>query len=433
MSESQKSRVVSGLTKGMPFDLPPTPLEEVGEQGWNLLRGDVPLPCAVLLHSALKHNSNWMRKFVEQSGVLLAPHGKTTMCPEVFELQLDDGAWGMTAATTHQVRVYRQYGIQHIFLANQLLLPLDVRYVANEMNNDPDFDFICLVDSVDGCELLAGNLREAGIRRPLQVMVELGLEGRRTGARGVAAATRVAEAAHQHEDVMTLIGVEGFEGMVYRPTANVEEMERWMIEFLDSMASLASDLARRGLIQRRPVLLSAGGSTHYDVVVDRLAPDRVGVPTQLILRSGCYIAHDHKMYRDLHNMVQARRPDLRDFGDGLKPALEVWAAVQSRPDPDRVICTLGRRDVGTDTHLPMLHRWWRPGVHTAPLNEDLDATVVEVNDQHCHMTVPTDSPLAVGDFVCFGISHPCTTFDKWRALMVVDDEYNVISAYGTYF
>ena len=42
-------------------------------------------------------------------------------------------------------------------------------------------------------------------------------------------------------------------------------------------------------------------------------------------------------------------------------------------------------------------------------------------------------PLAVGDVVLLGISHPCTTFDKWRVLFTVDDRYRVLGAVRTFF
>ena len=55
------------------------------------------------------------------------------------------------------------------------------------------------------------------------------------------------------------------------------------------------------------------------------------------------------------------------------------------------------------------------------------------NDQHTHMTVPENSPLQVGDMLCFGMGHPCTTFDKWQVMMLVDPGYDVVGAIRTYF
>jgi D-serine dehydratase len=92
---------------------------------------------------------------------------------------------------------------------------------------------------------------------------------------------------------------------------------------------------------------------------------------------------------------------------------------------------MGKRDVSYDD-LPVPLKWLRPergvSADVAPGHE-----VTGLNDQHCHLRIPADSPLAVGDMVCFGISHPCLTFDKWQVIPVVDDDYNVISAVRTYF
>ena len=60
-------------------------------------------------------------------------------------------------------------------------------------------------------------------------------------------------------------------------------------------------------------------------------------------------------------------------------------------------------------------------------------TVTGLNDQHCHLTLPEDSPLAVGDLIAFDISHPCTTFDKWQLIHVIDEDHKVVEAIRTFF
>jgi D-serine dehydratase len=56
-----------------------------------------------------------------------------------------------------------------------------------------------------------------------------------------------------------------------------------------------------------------------------------------------------------------------------------------------------------------------------------------VSDQHAHLTVPPGHGVAVGDLVALGPSHPCTTFDKWRTLYLVDDDYTVTEEVPTFF
>jgi D-serine dehydratase len=95
---------------------------------------------------------------------------------------------------------------------------------------------------------------------------------------------------------------------------------------------------------------------------------------------------------------------------------------------------MGKRDVSYDD-LPVPLRWFRPSglSQRAPTSLAPGHVVTGLNDQHCHMTLPPDSPLSVGDMVAFGISHPCLTFDKWQVIPVVDDDYNVIAAIRTFF
>jgi D-serine deaminase-like pyridoxal phosphate-dependent protein len=60
-------------------------------------------------------------------------------------------------------------------------------------------------------------------------------------------------------------------------------------------------------------------------------------------------------------------------------------------------------------------------------------SVTRLNDHHAFVSVPADVRLAPGDLICFGISHPCTAFDKWPVIPVVDDEYRVTNLIRTYF
>lgn len=182
-----------------------------------------------------------------------------------------------------------------------------------------------------------------------------------------------------------------------------------------------------------PLLLSAGGSEFFDIVAAGLAKADVGRPTVTVLRSGCYITHDHLHYGPAFERMLARMTFDADSGPGLVPALEVWGCVQSRPEPTRAYLTGGKRDLSHDMKLPQPIAWFRPGLHDRPTTVPPGHAVTALNDQHAHLSLPADSPLRVGDFVCFGIAHPCTTFDKWKLIYVVDDDYNVIDGIRTYF
>jgi D-serine dehydratase len=424
-----EATILDQCVKGMPGGIEPFRLGDIQRHGWNVLKEDLPLPLAVLKESALSHNGRWMQRFLARSGAVIAPHGKTTMSPQLFRRQLGDGAWAITLATVHQLQVAREFGFHRIVLANQLVGRQGIRYVLDELRRDPAFDFYCVVDSTANVEQLATEAAAARLDRSLQLLLEGGFEGGRTGCRSVAAALQVARAIQQGEPYLALRGVEGFEGLLHGATP--QESQHKATRFVDYLVEIATACAAEGLFAPGPVILSAGGSRYYDIVADRFGGAKLGRDTLVVTRSGCYFTHDSVIYREAFQELTARTPEVEALGTGLLPALEVWAYVQSRPEATKALLTMGKRDVSYDD-LPVPLKWVRPergvSADVAPGHE-----VTGLNDQHCHLRIPADSPLAVGDMVCFGISHPCLTFDKWQVIPVVDDDYNVISAVRTYF
>jgi D-serine deaminase-like pyridoxal phosphate-dependent protein len=200
--------------------------------------------------------------------------------------------------------------------------------------------------------------------------------------------------------------------------------------FCARVGALAARLVAEGLAaptEENPLILSAGGSSYFDHVAStlRAARDRLGaVPAVVVLRSGAYVTHDDGLYS---RVTPAARG-----GDGpeLSPAFEVWGRVLSRPEPGRAIVDVGRRDAPFDQDLP-IPLWRRPqeGGDRAALT----ATVSALNDQHAFLDLPADEPLAPGEWVGFGISHPCTAADKWNRLLLVDDDDRVTAVLPTYF
>jgi D-serine dehydratase len=426
-----EATVVDGAWKGVPLAAAPFRLGEIGRFGWNLLGGDLPLPAAVLKESALAHNGAWMRRFLKLSGAVIAPHGKTTMSPQLFARQLADGAWGITLGTLHQVAVARRHGVPRILLANQVVDGGGLTWLLSELRRDPAFDFYCLADSVDGVRRLAEAADRQPPGRPVQLLLEGGYRGGRTGCRTVEQALEVAEAAKAAAPVVSLRGVEGFEGIP--PGSSDSERESNVDAFLNFLLAIARACDAADLFAPGPVILSAGGSAYYDMVADVLGAGALNRDTLLVLRSGCYLTHDSGTYKAAFRRVLERTPEAQSLGSGLQPALELWAHVQSRPEPTRAILSFGKRDASYDSGLPE-PLWRHPrGGTGAPQPLGPGHAVVAMNDQHAYLDLPADSPLGIGDLIGLGISHPCLTFDKWQILPVVDDSYTVRGAVRTFF
>jgi D-serine dehydratase len=415
--------MLDGGSKGFPQDRPATRLGDVGGLGLRL--GDLDFPAALLKRSALEHNAQWMAEFIGRTGASLCPHGKTTMAPQLFHRQLADGAWGITLATAQQVRIAYRYGVRRILLANEPALPGAIRWIQATLDADPEFDFTCLVDSLEG---VARTEASAQGRRPIPVLVELGIPGGRTGARGIPAALAVARAV-KASPRLQLRGVECYEGIIGSPDPALDRAR--IREWLEQLGALAAACDAEGLFETGRVLLSAGGSAYFDLVVQALAGLKLSIPSQVILRSGCYFSHDTGHYQHLLELLEERLPEALRMERRLLPALEIWGQVLSRPEPGLAFLGLGKRDVSYDMGLPTPALWARPGGDPGPAPAGWRITAL--NDQHAQLELPADAELRVGDLVGCGISHPCTTFDKWQVMFEVDDDYRVLGAVKTFF
>ena len=266
------------------------------------------------------------------------------------------------------------------------------------------------------------------------MIVEGGFVGGRTGCRTHDEAMDVARAVKAAEPYLSLRGVGGYEGLLRRPTA--EESAKVVEDFLNGLIAIARGSDAENLFGAGDVLLTAGGTVFYDLVTREFSKAGLTRPFKIVVRCGCYLTHDSAEYVTRFEQLRARSPWVDDLGPGPKAALEVWAYVQSRPEKTKAILTVGRRDISFDSALPKPLKWFRPQTgegRSSPQPIGIDHVVTGLNDQHCHLSLPADSPLAVGDMVAFGISHPCTTFDKWQTICVIDDDYNVVSAIRTFF
>ncbi|CAD5201841.1 amino acid deaminase [Pseudomonas sp. FEN] len=385
------------------------------------LVSDVSLPALVLHRDALEHNIRWMQDFVSRSGAELAPHGKTSMVPALFRRQLAAGAWGMTLATAVQTRAAYAAGARRVLMANQLVGAPNMALIAGLLA-DPRFEFHCMVDHPDNVAALGAFFAERGLR--LNVMIEYGVVGGRCGCRSEREVLDLARAI-KAQPALALTGIEGYEGVIHG-----DQAESGIRAFAGSLVRLAVELHNSGAFDIGKPIITASGSAWYDLIAEEFEAQDADGRFLSVLRPGSYVAHDHGIYKDAQCCVLHRRGDL---GEGLRPALEVWAHVQSMPELGFAVIALGKRDVAFDAGLPVPLRRYKAGVMPA-VGEDIGACkVTAVMDQHAFMTLAPGCELRVGDIVAFGTSHPCLTFDKWRVGCIVDEQMRVIETFETCF
>ncbi len=410
--------------KGYPPAAPPMRRSQVGAQGWNLMAGDLPLPLAVIRREALAHNLGWMQRLVDGAGIGFAPHGKTTMSPQLFQAQLAAGAWGITFANVQQLAVGVAAGVRRALIANQVLQAADLAALAALMRGCPALRAPFLVDSLEQVALIEAT----GAAVPFEVLVELGMPGGRTGVRDDAAALALARRIHA-SPALRLAGVEAYEGLW---ASGEDAGDAALVDgLMGRLHALVAAAEAESLFEADDIIVSAGGSAVFDLVSRGLRPLQTARPVQALLRSGCYVTHDDGAYRRFVQAVN-RRLGCAD-ASGLRAALEVWCVVQSCPEPGLAILGAGKRDASADWGMPVPVKVARAGERHASAAPSAWA-IDKMNDQHAYLKLNgAGDSLQVGDRVALGISHPCTTFDKWRWMAVVDESYTVVDALTTHF
>lgn len=374
---------------------------------------DLELPVMLLRDDAIDHNVAAMAGWCRTAGVQLAPHAKTHMSRDLVRRQSAAGAWGFTAATTAQVRTLVGWGVPRVLHANVLVDRAAIAWVATTLlRADATTEYLCYVDSEAGLDLLLRELAQHAPDRPLPLLLELGFAGGRTGVRddvaALALARRVASSDH-----VRLAGVATFEGLM--PVTEDAGAPRGAVDLLARVRALVAAVTEEGLVAGVPVV-TAGGSSYFDLVVRELGPAMWDRPVTTVLRSGCYVTHDHGVYRRTSPLGAER-------GTGaLQPAFELRASVLSAPEDDRVVVGFGRREAPTDDRLPVV---------LGAVASDLDVSgweVTGVNDHHAFVRVPagTAASVAPGTVLRLGISHPCGAFDRWRHLPLVDADDRVV-------
>ncbi len=404
-------------------------MADIGQRGWHVLADDLAYPIAVLRRSALMHNLHWMQDFAHRKGVQFAPHGKTTMSPELFALQLAAGAWGLTFATVFQLSVGVAAGARRAIIANQVLGAADLAGLQQLLRQTPDLRVWFLVDSTAQLRMIEDWAASQAGFVPFDVLLEIGIAGQRTGCRTLEQALDLAQALAASTAVR-LGGVECYEGhaAVCDPALDPVQVS----DLVRRVLAVACACDANHWFAPGEIVLSAGGSAVFDLVLPLLQAQGLSQPVCGVLRSGCYLTHDHEHYRRYLHLVEQRE----GLANSLLPALEVWALVQSVPEPGLALLSCGKRDISYDLALPTVQ------LHAAPQIRRLqdaqaappDWRITALNDQHAYLRFdPNSRPPAVGDRVALGLSHPCTTFDKWRWMPLIEDDGAVSGAIHTCF
>ena len=386
----------------------------------NILNEDVCLPAAVIKKAALENNIQWMQRYADTRGVSLAPHGKTTMTPWIFQQQQQAGAWAVGVGSAWQASIAMVSGIKRVLMVNQLVGKANMEVVSQLKAHYQDVDFLCCVDSVANAKTLSDFFNAKN--QTLDILLELGVPGGRCGCRTTQQALALAETIATLPG-LRLRGLELYEGVLHgeNPQPKVEALLR-------DAAALACQLEQ---YVDGEFILTGAGSVWYDVVCNVWLEAKKPANCRVVIRPGCYITHDGGIYQEAQDELMARDKVACDLGGDLVSALELIAMVQSVPENDRAIVNFGKRDSAFDAGLPQPVAHYRAGKAVEFVPDAIETT--GIMDQHAMLKLKPGADVQVGDILVFSTSHPCLTFDKWKALFLIDDEYNVLETLETAF
>lgn len=386
----------------------------------NLLHEDVCLPAAVIKKTALENNIRWMQRYADTRGVSLAPHGKTSMTPWIFQQQQQAGAWAIGVGSAWQASVAMASGIHRVLMVNQLVGKANMQLISQLKAQFPTVDYLCCVDSLDNAQTLSAFF--AARHQTLDILLELGVPGGRCGCRHAEQALALADEISRLP-ALRLRGLELYEGVLHgeNPQPKVEALLR-------DAAALACQLER---YVDGEFILTGAGSVWYDVVCNVWLSAEKPASCRVVIRPGCYVTHDEGIYQQAQEAIIARDQTACDLGGDLLSALELVAMVQSVPESGGAIVNFGKRDSAFDAGLPQPIAHYRAGKALNLPLKSLETT--GIMDQHAMLKIAPGADVKVGDILVFGTSHPCLTFDKWKALQLVDDSYNVLETLETAF
>lgn len=361
----------------------------------------------VLKERALKHNIDRMARFCNSVGAELAPHVKTTMSPQIAQMQVDAGVFALTIANFWQAEIFRNFGFKKLIIANEVLDPTAIAAIS-ELNRSKAAEIIFYVDSIAGLEIVKKYTPKDGIQN---LFIEIGADNGRGGVRDLDLVTIIAKNISE-DSRLKLRGVTGFEGAVPNAARTISG-EDAVTRFCKKIVAAANNAYQYK--SEHEFIISAGGSAYFEIVASEF--NKFDKPKILLLRSGGYVTHDSKYYDDVY--------PFRDSDDLLLPAIEIWSQVISAPEKNFGVLNLGKRDVGCDLHNPI------PIAKYSDKFSKFSGEIDRLNDQHSFLQ--SKEEFTISELIGLAISHPCTTFDKWRLIPLVNEDYDVIDCIHTFF
>jgi D-serine deaminase-like pyridoxal phosphate-dependent protein len=346
-------------------------------------RNEIPTPALLLDVDRFERNLHRMRDHAKTSGKNYRPHAKTHRCPEIARRQIEAGALGVACAKLGEAEVMAGAGIRGLLITTEIVPDASIFRLVRLLESAPDT--MVVVDNEANVDALARTMASRGLT--LNVLVDIDVGGRRTGAQPGEPALALARAVAKHKS-LRLRGLQGYAG-------HCAHVMGWAARREASHKAMAPLMETRTLLEGAglAVEIVAGGSTgthDIDVELDGLTE----------LQSGSYCVMDLDYRR-----IGGRTGELlTDF----EMALTVATTVVSVPTADRAMVDGGLKAFSTDKPFPPV-AVERPGV-----------TYEFAGDEHGRLTItdPSRAP-KLGERIEFFPPHCDPTFNLYDRVHVV--------------
>jgi D-serine deaminase-like pyridoxal phosphate-dependent protein len=349
-------------------------------------RDEIPTPALLIDVDRFERNLARMRAHAQASGKHYRPHAKTHRCPEIARRQIEAGALGVACAKLGEAEVMAGAGIRGLLVTTEIVPDRSIFRLVRLLESAPDT--MVVVDNEANIDALARSMASRGL--VLDVLVDVDVGGRRTGAQPGEAALALGRAVAKHRG-LRLRGLQGYAG-------HCAHVMGWGARREASHKAMAPLMETRALFERAglPVEIVAGGSTGtYDIDVELSGLTE--------LQSGSYCVMD----LDYRRIGGRTGEMLTDF----EMALTVLATVVSVPTADRAMADAGLKAFSTDKPFPP-EPVERPGI-----------TYEFAGDEHGRLTI-TDASRApkLGERIEFFPPHCDPTFNLYDRVYAVRGE-----------
>jgi D-serine deaminase-like pyridoxal phosphate-dependent protein len=346
-------------------------------------RDEIPTPALLLDADRFERNVRRMAEHVKTSGKELRPHAKTHRCPEIARRQIDAGALGVACAKLGEAEVMAAAGVRGLLVTTEIVTEPGMQRLGRLLVSAPDT--MVVVDNAANVDALARLMASRGL--VLDVLVDVDVGGRRTGAQPGEPALALARHVARHRS-LHLKGLQGYAG-------HCAHVVGWAARREASHKAMTPLMETRRLLEGSglPVAIVAGGSTGtHDIDVE--------LPGLTELQSGSYCVMD----LDYHRIGGRAGGTLSDF----EMALTVVATVVSVPTEDRAMVDAGLKAFSTDRPFPPV-AVERPGI-----------TYEFAGDEHGRLTITDPSrPPLLGERIEFFPPHCDPTFNLYDRVYVV--------------